>query len=137
MTDYPDFWDTILSRLGLTTFAGIENIVKVLTFLGYTTAASIAKLRKPKELNLFQIEVAKLDTNVNFCNTYPELKQWRLNHGTIEILKDISNAAGLSLCSGDDLESIREKVFERCKKVRIVLFHLSRWKICKILCHLI
>lgn len=119
MTDYPEFWNKILQRLNLESFAGIENIVNVLTFLGYTTSASISKLYKQKELNLFQIEVSKLSTNANFCAKHPELQSWQLGHGTLEVLKDISKAAASCvLCSLDGSEAVQKKVFERCIKVR-------------------
>lgn len=70
--------------------------------MGYTTAQSIAKLHKPKDLSLFQIEVGKLSTNAQFCGKYPELKHWRLGHGSIEVLKDIACAAfSLSINAND------------------------------------
>lgn len=117
MSELPKFWEEILHRLGLQSFSGIENISNVLTFLGYTTTQSISKLRKQKELNLFQIEVAKLSTNSHFCTKHPELKNWQLLPGTIEILKDISDAASCASYDGDDLESVQKTVFESCMKV--------------------
>lgn len=116
MSEFPKFWETILQRLGLQSFDGIENIIKVVHFMGYTTSLSLENLRKPRELILFQIEAAKLNTNSQFCATYPELKNWQLGPGTIEILKKISNAA---ISSGNivDLETVRQKVFQRCVKL--------------------
>lgn len=130
MTDYPNFWNKILQRLGLKSFEGIENVANILTYLGYTTSASISKLRKQKELNLFQIEVSKLSTNAHFCAKHPELQSWQLGHGTIEVLKDIANAAASCVsCSVDDLESVQKKVFERCVRVRFFFMTVVEEKI--------
>lgn len=141
MSEFPKFWETILQRLGLQSFEGIENIRNVLNFMGYTTAQSISKLRKPKELSLFQIEVAKLSTNSLFRAKYPELQNWHLGHGTIDVLKDISNAAN-SCMSYDiiDVESVKKNVFQRCVKVAPnlilsnVLVELSGKAKCEIIC---
>lgn len=120
MSDYPEFWNKILAILGLESFAGVDNVAKVLTFLGYTTAASISKLRKEKELNLFQIEVSKLGTNANFRAKYPELENWELGHGSLQVLKDISNAAAsCASWTSDDLHSVERATYERCIKVRV------------------
>lgn len=113
--------------------------------MGYTTLQSIAKLRKPKELSAFQIEVSKLSTNSRFCEKYPQLQNWNLGPGTIEILKDISNAASCCMSyNNDNMESIEEKVKEelmrRCVKVtpnllpQNVMVDLNGKPICEIIC---
>lgn len=118
MSEFPKFWEDILNRLGLQSFEGIEKIRNVLNFMGYTTLQSISKLCKPKELSFFQIEVAKLGMNSQFCSKYPELQNWHLGPGTIAILKDISSAASSCItCDIDNIESVMEKVFQRCIKV--------------------
>lgn len=118
MSKHPNIWDQILPHLGLQSLEGIENITNILAFLGYTTLQTISQLRKQNELNLFQIEVAKLNTNTEFCAKYPELKNWRLNFGTIQVVKDISNAA-VSCVSYDSnvLVSVQKTMYERCKDV--------------------
>lgn len=118
MPEFPDFWEDILRRLGLKSFSGIENVAKVLTFLGYTTLQSISKLRTQKELHLFQIEVAKFSTNSQFRTKHPDLQNWQLLPGIIEVLKNISDAAASCvLYDMDDLESVQRKVFDKCIQV--------------------
>lgn len=145
MAEYPKFWEQILNRLGLQSFEGMENIRIILNFMGYTTLQSIAKLRKPKELSCFQIEVAKLNTNSQFCTDYPDLQNWRLGLGTIEIIKDISNAANSCMSIDiDNLDSVeddvKKKVFERCVKVAPnllspnIMVNLKAKPICEIVC---
>lgn len=126
MTSYPQFWNEILKRLGLDSFEGIENIRSVLTFMGYTTAQSISKLNKQKELSSFLIEVGKLSTNAHFSAKFPDLQYWRLEHGSIGVLKDIASAAFSVSISTDELTksnwatAVQQKVFEDCSKVRIL-----------------
>lgn len=145
MSEYPTIWEEILHRLGLQSFDGIQNIKDVLHFMGYTTLQSIAKLRKPKELSAFQIEVSKLSTNSRFCEKFPQLQNWHLGPGTIEILKDISNAASSCMSyNNDNVESIEETVKEelmrRCIKVtpnllpQNVMVDLNEKPICEIIC---
>lgn len=145
MSEYPKFWDDILIRLGLQSFDGIGEIKNVLNFMGFTTLQSIGKLVKPKEMSLFQIEVAKLKSNVQFCANYPDLQDWNLGLGTLAILKDISNAATSCMSyDGENLESVeesvKEKVHQRCIKVAPnlllsnVLVNLNGKASCEIIC---
>lgn len=121
MAEFPEVWNEILKRMGLTSFDGIENIRKILTFMGYTTLQSISKLNKPKELCCFRIEFSNLKTNIEFCEKYPELKKWQLGHGTVGVLMDIAKAAGFaSFCDEADYTiSVQKTVFERCRIVRV------------------
>lgn len=141
MSEYPKFWEQIINRLGLQSFEGIENIRNVLNFMGYTTLQSISKLCKQSEMSSFQIEVAKLNTNSQFCAKYPELQNWQLGHGTVAILKDISNAAiSCMTYDVDAVESVKDKVFRRCIKVAPnlqfsnVLVDLNGKAKCEIIC---
>lgn len=123
MAEGREVWDEILERMGLMSFDGIENIRKLLTFMGYTTLQTIAKLNKPKELCNFQIEVPKLCTNIEFCEKHPELRKFQLGQGTIEVLKDVARAAGSpSSYDENDLQLIQTYVFDRCSKVRALFF---------------
>lgn len=125
MAEFPDeVWDEILKRMGLKTFDGIENIRKILTFMGYTTLQTISKLGRSKELCSFQIEFSKLCTNIEFCEKYPELRKFQLGKGTIEVLKDVSRVASSPPSYNEiDLQAIQKQVFDRCNKVRF--FFLS------------
>lgn len=143
MAEYPKFWDDILRRLRLKSFDGIENIRIILNFMGYTTLQSITKLRKPKDFSSFQIEVAKLNTNSQFCATYPHLQNWHLGHGSIQIIKDISNAASMpgDIENLDTVEAnVKEKIYQRCVKVASnlslanIMVDLDAKSICEIIC---
>lgn len=123
MSDYPQFWNEIIKQMGLETFEGVESIRNILTFLGFTTAKSIARLRKPKDLNLFQIDVAKLSANAQFCENYPDLRTWRLERGSIGVLKDVADAAFLITVNSNEstkstwMETAQKKVFADCSRV--------------------
>lgn len=123
MSAIPQFWHQIREKLQLESFEGIEEIRDVLNFMGYSTAKSIAKLRKEKEFCHFQIEVGKLKANASFCAKHPNLKDWDLGLGTIQVLKDITSAAAYCTSfSCDDTDAVQKTVFERCQKVWIYLY---------------
>lgn len=91
--------------------------------MGYKTLQSVAKLQKQKELDRFEIELAKLGGNVLFQGKFPGFKP-ELLHGDILVLKEIASAAAAaavcsSLCSSEnhDVSIIQKQVHERCKKV--------------------
>lgn len=86
--------------------------------MGYSTLQAISKLKKEKEFLAFQIEIGKLHTNAKFCEKHPNLKDWQLELGTIQVIKDIAAAASMSTSfSAADSQMVQNTVFARCQKV--------------------
>lgn len=105
--------------MNVNSFEGLEDIRDILDFMGFTTAQSVAKLRKDKELCTLQLEVGKLRSNAKFCEKYPHLKDVDFGLGKIQVLKDVALAA--SFCTSFtnfDSQTVQKIVFERCKSVR-------------------
>lgn len=85
--------------------------------------------------------MAKLSTNSQFCTKHPDLQNWQLLPGTIEVLKNISDAAASCvLYDVDDLESVQRKVFDKCIRVATnlvlsnVLLNFDGKPKCEIVC---
>lgn len=106
--------------MAIESFDGIEKFRDVLNYMGYKTCKSVAKLQRQKEIDRFEIELAKLGGNSTFREKFPELKP-DLCHGDILVLKEIASAAAAyashSNSDKHDINYIQQQVYERCKNV--------------------